>query len=623
MPYIGKSPSAGVRQRYQYTATAGQTTFSGTDLGNLTLTYTDNNFVDVFQNGVLLKGGGTDYTATSGTSVVLATGASVSDVIEIIVYDVFSVGNFFNRTDSDSRYVNHNSNTAGTDNFIAGNNAGDAIASGGNYNTVVGNEAGTAITTGDNNTAVGFEALSTEDANSNNTAVGYRALKTLNAGSDAYNTAVGADAGTSITTGLYNNIIGGLAGDAITTGDENIAIGVNALTAETAGNKSIAIGGGSLAAQNSTSDTDMHNTAIGYHAGGALTTGTSNVLIGGLAGDALTVAYYNIAIGEGALTADVLGSRSVAIGWNALNDQSFSSTTETYNTAVGFEAGAKVTTGTENTLIGGLAGDAITTGQGNTAVGSQALSEQAGDFNTAIGRQACNGVTSSGNRNTGIAEVALFSVNSGAKNVGIGNAAGYAITSGGNNICLGVDSGRTGSPGGNITTGSNEIALGDENISSFSCQVSLTATSDERDKTDFKDLDLGLDFVNALKPVTYVWDKRANYIDKTDVTTYDEDGKVKHKGWDLTTDLDKITSDGSKKDDDLQVGFKAQDVIALEEAAGYKLSDKTNLTATVTKDGKQYGLSYERFVPMLVKAVQELSAKNDALEARIKKLEDG
>ena len=106
MPYIGKSPSAGVRQRYQYTATAGQTTFSGTDLGNLTLTYTDNNFVDVFQNGVLLKGGGTDYTATSGTSVVLTTGASVSDVIEIIVYDVFSVGNFYSRTDSDSRYLN-------------------------------------------------------------------------------------------------------------------------------------------------------------------------------------------------------------------------------------------------------------------------------------------------------------------------------------------------------------------------------------------------------------------------------------------------------------------------------------------------------------------------------------
>ena len=65
----------------------------------------------MFQNGVLLKGGGTDYTATSGTSVVLTTGASVSDVIEIIVYDVFSVGNFYSRTDSDSRYVNVSGDT--------------------------------------------------------------------------------------------------------------------------------------------------------------------------------------------------------------------------------------------------------------------------------------------------------------------------------------------------------------------------------------------------------------------------------------------------------------------------------------------------------------------------------
>jgi len=106
MPYLGKSPSFGVRQRYQYTATASQTTFSGTDTANLTLNYTDNNFVDVYQNGVLLKGGGNDYTATSGTSVVLGTGATADDVIEIIVYDAFSAANFFSRTDSDSRYVN-------------------------------------------------------------------------------------------------------------------------------------------------------------------------------------------------------------------------------------------------------------------------------------------------------------------------------------------------------------------------------------------------------------------------------------------------------------------------------------------------------------------------------------
>jgi len=91
MPYIGRTLGQGTRSRFLYTATAGQTTFSGSDSQSNTLAYADNNGLDCFQNGVLLKGGGADYTATSGTSVVLTTGASVSDVIEILVYDVFAI----------------------------------------------------------------------------------------------------------------------------------------------------------------------------------------------------------------------------------------------------------------------------------------------------------------------------------------------------------------------------------------------------------------------------------------------------------------------------------------------------------------------------------------------------
>ena len=53
------------------------------------------------------------------------------------------------------------SSTSGTSNFRAGVNAGNSIASGGNYNTVIGDEAGTALTTGDNNVAIGYQALST------------------------------------------------------------------------------------------------------------------------------------------------------------------------------------------------------------------------------------------------------------------------------------------------------------------------------------------------------------------------------------------------------------------------------------------------------------------------------
>jgi hypothetical protein len=103
MAYIGKSPSFGVRNRYIYQATAGQTTFTGSDADSKTLTYTDGLYVDVYQNGVLLKPV-TDYTSTSGTSIVLTTSASLSDVVEIVVYDAFSIANSYTKTESDNRY---------------------------------------------------------------------------------------------------------------------------------------------------------------------------------------------------------------------------------------------------------------------------------------------------------------------------------------------------------------------------------------------------------------------------------------------------------------------------------------------------------------------------------------
>ena len=97
MPYIGTSPSNGVRRVFDYTATAGQTSFSGSDNNSQTLSYADSNFIDVFQNGVLLVP--SDYTATTGTTVVLDTGATVSDSIQITVFDVFSVADTVSKAD--------------------------------------------------------------------------------------------------------------------------------------------------------------------------------------------------------------------------------------------------------------------------------------------------------------------------------------------------------------------------------------------------------------------------------------------------------------------------------------------------------------------------------------------
>ena len=103
MPYLGKAPNQGVRNRFIYQATAGQTSFSGSDANSLSLTYPDGEYVDVYQNGILLKPA-TDYTSTSGTSVVLVTGASANDVVEIIVYDTFSIANSYTKAEADTRY---------------------------------------------------------------------------------------------------------------------------------------------------------------------------------------------------------------------------------------------------------------------------------------------------------------------------------------------------------------------------------------------------------------------------------------------------------------------------------------------------------------------------------------
>ena len=81
--YIGNIPTPQATQsRQSFTATASQTTFA-------TIGYTPN-FVDVYLNGVHLLNG-TDYTATNSSDVVLTVGAAVSDVVEVISYETFTV----------------------------------------------------------------------------------------------------------------------------------------------------------------------------------------------------------------------------------------------------------------------------------------------------------------------------------------------------------------------------------------------------------------------------------------------------------------------------------------------------------------------------------------------------
>ncbi len=552
-----------------------------------------------------------------------------------------------------------NGQNAGTDayNVAVGHSAGTSVTTG-IQNTILGGLAGDAMTVGQNNVAIGVAALSSDVGGSRTVAIGRGALETQNQGSgdtNAHNTAVGYGAGASVTTGKHVTIVGALAGDALTSTEYTAVFGSEALGNETAGTLSTAIGYAAAFSQNVTSGatgntnlgaqagyynvTGTNNTRVGYNAGlgasgqsnsgntlvgattgDAITTGDQNTAIGYLAlttattgtrnfaggvgalndltdgGDNVGIGHtagysntagdYNIALGSGSLYSNLAGSRSVAIGFNALYNQNPSGAVNMNNTALGYAAGSAHTTGVDNTVIGAYAGDGIQTGTENTAVGRSALSATCGDNNTAVGKDAGEVIT-------------------GSNNTAIGMSAGKQITSGSNLQAFGYHAALTGSPGGAATTGSNAIYLGDENITAAYIQVDWTISSDERDKTDFADLDLGLDFVKALEPVTYYWDKRSKYGDKT-AEDYD---------------LNEQTPDGTHKEDWMDIGFKAQSVQALEEAAGYKAEDKKNLTVAMSDDGKQMGLQYNKFVPILVKAIQDQDAIIQSLTARIAALE--
>ena len=80
----------GTSNRFEYTATANQTTFTGADSNSKTLAY-DAGFIDCYLNGVKLANA--DFTATSGNSVVLASGASANDILMVVAYGTFQLAN--------------------------------------------------------------------------------------------------------------------------------------------------------------------------------------------------------------------------------------------------------------------------------------------------------------------------------------------------------------------------------------------------------------------------------------------------------------------------------------------------------------------------------------------------
>lgn len=148
---------------------------------------------------------------------------------------------------------------------------------------------------------------------------------------------------------------------------------------------------------------------------------------------------------------------------------------------------------------------------------------------------------------------------------------------------------------------------------------SWTSASDRRDKTDIEPLRDSLDFIKQLKPVTYVMNNRDlykstfEYDDGTVVELFDEEGYKNE----------------TKKKTRRFVGLVAQDLyqtmneyygsdnyMDIVDWSGYDHPEE------IETNVDQYTIQYERLVPVLIKAVQELSSQVDELRAEIEQLKN-
>lgn len=230
------------------------------------------------------------------------------------------------------------------------------------------------------------------------------------------------------------------------------------------------------------------NSAVGYQALNAVTTGNTNVAFGYQAANKITTAQSCVAVGHIALASATTGASCVAVGQAALNLNVDGSN----NTAVGC--------GLTGASYGPLGQNV--SGNNNTAIGTGTLIATTVSNGTAVGNNAGAGVTTGGNNS-------LF-----------GADAGKNITSGGTNTCLGYQAGTDAVV--NLTTQSNYVVVGNNTTANANVKVAWTVTSDARDKTNFASVPHSLDFVKQLKPTAYVYRK------DRDIEEPAEDARVRY-----------------------------------------------------------------------------------------------
>ena len=457
---------------------------------------------------------------------------------------------------------------------------------------------------GEANIALGVQALQYNDSGTGNVAIGRWALQWCT--KDNNNVAVGTGAMSETESpGSYNVSVGYLA---LSHNKEegNTAVGAESTLTNTDGSGLTAVGFKSL--RNNT--TGEFNTALGYQALLSNSTGLWNVALGSGSLQNNTEGRFNTAGGNSSMHFNATGFENTAYGEEALGGNLDGS----YNTAVGCRSLWSVTNtdgsgdsgyghGSANTGVGYESLWGMTTGSWNVAMGAKAMHDNSnGSNNIALGGNALS-LNTTGNHNIAIGDNTLNKNINGNYNIAIGSEAGVSQDNLTNAIAIGY---------GAIATESNQVFIGNRNITSIRSYANLTTVSDARVKKNVQENVPGLNFINKLHPVTYNLDYDAiNNMNKSDEL---------QAGQSISAEP-AISADQKNQ---LHTGFIAQEVEKAAESIGYDFGaiDKE------TGDNGLYGLKYSEFIAPLVKAVQELSDRIDAkdqtitaLQERIKQLE--
>lgn len=521
-----------------------------------------------------------------------------------------------------------NNNSTGTNNTFLGQNSGSANTTG-SSNTLVGSSANVATANLSFATAIGAGS----SVAASNTLVLGRAADTVQVpgslnvagtfGANIFNalTQYNIAGNRMLSAGGTNNIFAGNGAGIVNTGQSNAFFGALAGNDNTSGSFNSFFGFNAGAANT----TAINNSFFGQGAGFRNTTGQNNAFIGNSSGLNNLGASNNTFLGSLSGETNVSGANNTFLGFNSGHSNNGGGA----NTFVGASSGNGNIGSSSNTFVGANAGDGNLTGNGNTYIGANSEGAVLITNSVAIGQKSYVGQSDT----VVLGSIANVNGASTTSSVGIGVATPAARLhvkdNSSTNVNLVVEG--TAASGAGIelrTTAANgarwlistdgQLHFTNQNEGADG-EVLTLLTSSASNGNGFANVDGDLSMTGTLtvgilangQNTSVCWNSINKFIGTCSSSVrYKKDLHSFSRGLDLLNRLDPVTFIW-KSDNSLDLGFAAEDVAKAEP-----------LLATYNADGQVEGVKYDRISAVLVNAVKEQQLQIELLQKQVTELKN-